>query len=261
MDILVRRFRGVPYVWKKAKFANGYIMVDDSVVLEQDIISIRNDNRKQYVVCSVCGTYFRKGSKKIEKHKEGCNDTHMCFGCKYLYERRPVSTSKKYKLLENGNYISKTTSEVSLYCGRHYRNYDISSQEAREYCIYNQCRNATIRDATGFFLEKPGAFDNIITVDKIIEVGYKEARSNSHTSYTYYTLKGRNSIDAEVNELNIVEGFHIHYKRLSYYVYYSKKYDELYSMGNGNSYKVWSPCDMTPETRSYIKSKIAELYD
>ena len=261
MDILLRRFDGEPYVWKKAKFENGNIIVDDSIVYERDIVSIRNDIRKQYVYCNTCGTYFKKGSKKIETHKEGCNDTHMCFDCRYLRRGSQNVLSQKYELLENGKYISKTKSELYLYCNIHYRAYNIGSQEARDNCIYNRCKNAAIKDATGFFLEKPGAFDSIITVDKILEVGYKGMRDSLHNGCIYYTLKGRNSIDAAVNKLNIVDGFVINYNRTTHYVCYSKKYNELYDAGNKPTYKVWRPLCMTESVRNYIKDKIAELYD
>lgn len=261
MDILIRRFNGEPYVWKKAKFVNGKIMVDDTVVYERDIVSIRNDIRKQYVVCSVCGTYFKKGSKKIETHKKGCDDTHMCFDCRYLGKSSRTIKSQKYKLLENGKYLCTTKSEERLYCGIRYRSTDIDSQEARDYCIYNRCKNATMKEASSFFLEKPGAFDHIVTVDKIFEVGYKSARSASRDGCIYYVLNGRNDINVAVNELNIIDGFIINYKRASYHVCYSKKYDELYGAGNRDTYTVWRPYDMTETVRSYIKDKISALYN
>ena len=260
MDILLRRFDGEPYVWKKAKFENGNIIVDDKVFLEKDIVSIRNDNRKQYVYCSECKTYFRKGSKKIEKHKEGCNDTHMCFSCRFLNERRPIHTTKKYQLLENGNYISKTKSEVSLYCRRSYRNYEIKSQEARDNCVYNRCKTAHMLDVNGFFLQKPGAFDDIITIDKLVEKGYKSAYKDHSTNCIHYALTGRNSIYAVVNELNIIAGFIVHYNGDSYHVYYSKKYDSIFER-TGTSYKLWDPYEVPERTKYYIKNKIVELYD
>lgn len=173
MDILLRRFEGEPYVWKKAKFVDGNFMVDGKAFCENEIVSIRNDDRKHYVRCSVCGAYFRKNSKKIEEHKAGCSDTSMCFGCKHMRQESRVLKSQKYKLLENGNYFATTKSEVSLSCGRNWRYYDINSQEARDYCIYNRCKDATMQDATGFFLDKPGAFDSIATIDKVLEAGYK----------------------------------------------------------------------------------------
>lgn len=261
MEILMHRFKGEPYVWNKARFVDGKIMVGNIPVCEKDIVSIRNDDRKKYVCCSVCGTYFKKGSKKIEEHKEGYNDSRMCFGCKYLRQSLKKIQSQKYELLENGNYISKTKSEVVLECYRNYRHNIINSQEARENCIYNRCKNATMNNVTGFFLDKPGAFDSMITIDKIIEAGYKNASYDSWADCTYYTLKGRNRIDAAVNKLNIVEGFVIRYGRESYSVCYSKKYDELYEKNINSTYRVWRPCYMTKETKDYIKNKIAALYN
>ena len=259
MDILVRRFNDEPYVWKKAKFVNGKIMVDGHPCAEPEIVSIRNDARKQYVYCSGCGTYFRKGSKKIEEHKAGCDDTSKCFDCKHLSYRRGDILSHKYTTLADGKYIVTTKQKTSLYCTRSW--YDINSQEARDRCVYNRCKNATMETPKCFFLNNPGAFDHIVTVDKILEVGYKNARFDSWNNNTYYTLKGRNTIVATVNKLNIIESFRVSYKNYTYTIYYSKKYNELYVNDNGSTYSKWNPCNMPNDTRTYIKNKIAALYN
>lgn len=258
MDVLMRRLDNKPYVWAKAKFSNGSIVVNDKMVFESDIISIRNDVRKKYVMCNMCGEYFKKGSKKIEQHKEPCTDTHLCFGCEYLRQRVQAQKSQKYELLENGNYISKSKTEVLLYCSRSYGS-NINSQEARNACKYNRCQHATMQEIKGFFLDHPGAFDNIITIDKILECGYKNSWRNSWDKTTVYQLKAKNTIEAIVNDLNIVECFNVSYQRKNWTLYYSKKYDELY-MVHGNTYKKWSSCYIDSDVRTRIKDKIAKLY-
>ena len=259
MDILVRRFDNESYVWKKAKFVNGQIMADGTQIYENNIVSIRNDERKKYVYCDTCGTYFKKGSKKIEEHKEGYKDSRMCFECRYMRQNYTDIRSQKFELLDNGKYRVKAKSEASLRCGR--SSSDINSEKARERCIYNRCKDANMYDARGFFLDKPGAFDHIITVDKVLEAGYKSAWHDSYSGSTYYTLKGRIIIEAIVNKLNIVEGFRVNYKRQQYMVYYSKKYNKLYSNNYGDSYREWTPSGMLSDTKQYIFTKIAELYN
>lgn len=259
MDVLLRRFGGEPYVWKKAKFVDGNFMVDGKAFCENEIVSIRNDDRKNYVRCSVCGAYFRKNSKKIEEHKAGCSDVSKCFGCRHMRSEHRVLKSQKYKLLDNGNYISTAKSEVRLYCSRSWNHYDINSREARSYCIHNRCTDAEMQSATGFFLDKPGAFDSIATIDKILEVGYKNTYNDMWNGCTCYYLKGRNNIAARVNKLNIIEGFTVMYYNNRYDLHYSKKYDELYCI-NGTAYKVWRPHDMPTDTMTYIKNRIAALY-
>lgn len=260
MDVLLRRFGGEPYVWKKAKFVDGNFMVDGKAFCENEIVSIRNDDRKNYVRCSVCGAYFRKNSKKIEEHKAGCSDASKCFGCRYMRQESRVLKSQKYKLLDNGNYISTAKSEVRLYCSRSWNHYDINSREARSYCIHNRCTDAEMQSATGFFLDKPGAFDSIATIDKVLEVGYKNTHNDIWTGCTHYHLKGRNNIVVRVNKLNIVEGFTVTYYNNRYDVHYSKKYDELYYTNSTTAYKVWRPHDMPADTMTYIKNRIAALY-
>ena len=259
MDILTRNFDGAPYVWKKAKFTNGQIMVGDRKVSECNIVSIHNDERKKYVVCSVCGSSFRKGSKKIEEHKLGCNDDSHCFSCRWMRMTTHKTQSQKYELLDDGRYISKTKTEVSLRCSR--SSEDINHPESKQYCVYNRCKEATMTDVKGFFLDKPGAFDSMATIDKVVEAGYKSAWHDSWNGNTYYALKTRNIIDAIVNKLNIIDGFRVSYKRQNYVVYYSKKYDELYTNDRNSTYCVWSPWNIPLDTRAYIKNKIAALYN
>ena len=259
MDVLMRKLNGEPYVWAKAKFTDGHIKVNDRAVNECDIVSIRNDIRKKYVKCSVCGKYFRKGSPKIEQHTELITDNRLCFGCECLRQSTREQKSQKYELLENGNYLSKNKSEVFLYCSRGYSYNSINSDEARRYCKYNKCHDASMVDATGFFLEAPGAFDDIITIDKVLENGYKESWFDNYDKITHYKLKARNTIEALVNKLNIVEGFYVYYGRTCWTLYYSKKYDELY-VKSGQKYQRWFSYHVGSDVRERIKDKIASLY-
>lgn len=260
MEILLRRYNNETYVWKKAKFVNGSIKVDGESFHENRIVSIRNDIRKNYVRCSQCNTYFKKGSSKIEKHKELITDSHLCFGCDYLRQSVKLQKSQKYELLENGNYLSRSKSEVFLHCAATYYK-DINSQEAREACKYNRCRNATMQPATGFFIDYPGAFDDMITINKVIDYGYKSASFSNYDQLTNYRLKGRYNLEAVVNNLNIVESFSLSYRNHYWQIYYSKKYNEFFVL-HGNTYKKWNPLyDMNSETATKIKEIITTLYN
>ena len=117
-----------------------------------------------------------------------------------------------------------------------------------------------MRDVKAFFLDYPNAFDSIATIDKVVEFGYKQAHYDKWNKVTYYTLKGRNDIRVAVNELNIIDHIVVYYKRFRYYVYYSKKYNQLFSTNNSNSYSPWEPCNMPNETKEYITNKIIALY-
>lgn len=261
MEVLIRRYDGKPYVWKQAKYIDGNIVVDGIRVYENQIVSIQNDIRKSYVKCSGCGKVFKKGSPKIEKHKSPITDNHLCFGCQHLRQERKSQISQKYELLENGNYISKSKSEVRLSCGITYYYDDINSAAARERCQYNRCKNATMNAVTGFFITNPNAFDDIITIDKIIEHGYKEARRNSYDNTTEYRLKGRYNIEAIVNDLNIVESFSVSYRNKYWSLYYSKKYNKFFRLYN-NTYKEWAPqYDLDRSVSDRIKEIIVSLYN
>jgi len=266
MKILLRNFGEETYVWKDAKYNTKGFFVDESFINETNIVSILNDNRKQYIKCPTCGEVFRKGSSKWNKHTEPVTNTDRCFSCKYLRVTNSKVTNVKYTLLPNGKYASLQKGEVNLNCNATWYGQDINSENARESCIYNRCVNAEAQPISDIFTENPEIFDNIITVDQITKNGYKERYYNGG-AFTEYKLKCRNQIYAYVNKVNVVDHFIVTYRNNSWTLYYSKKYDKFYTYTHtyekGNSYVEWNPSsyDITSEAKEYIKKKIASLYN
>lgn len=265
MKILLRNFRGKIYVWKDAKYEKKGFTVDGATIQETNIVSIMNDTRKHYVKCSHCGEIFRKGSKKWEKHIVPITDTHKCFACRYLRPSRGNVQSVKYSLLPNGRYAATQKSEVDLLCTYGYPSRDINSESARNHCELNRCTDATQVEIEDVFTTNPGVFDEMITIDKVIENGYKDAYESCGN--TFYKLKAKNNIVAVVNEMNIVDKFSVTYKNTTWEVYYSKTYNKCYTpfyeyRVEGNVYKEWNPnsYDLPTSTKENIIKKIASLY-
>lgn len=263
MKVLLRRWEGKEYVWEDAEFRGTHFFVDGEAVSESEIVSVYEDNRSEYVKCSACGQTFKKSDEEIEKHKTRYKDINTCFGCNNLYRdfRRRSSSTERFEHIEDNRYRIITEQEACLRCDKAYtwNSYSpIGSDNAQTNCKYKACETATYDAIEDIFTRHPGIFDDIITVDKIVEVGYKE-KSGSYNG-SYYRLNGRNTIWAYVNSMSIVDFFSVEYNGYSWSIVYSKKLDKLFWM-SGGKYKEWNPEVVNENTKEYIKGKIKELYN
>lgn len=264
MRVLLRSCpNGDQYVWKKAemKDARTFALEDGTCVYQAGIVSISRDNRKKFVKCSSCGAIVRNTPEAIKEHTDRASTSASCFGCQYMREGDGKQLSAKYTLQEDGSYVVNTKKSTRLYCRASFRFYDINSPEAREVCRFKGCATAEMRPIEDVFTKYPGLFDDIITVDRILENGFTEKIEYKHRGVTYYKLKGRNHITAIVNKLNIVDRFVICYRSQSFDVVYSKKYNKLFLI-DGSWYKEYNSSESIPDkTIKSIKEKIASLYN
>lgn len=264
MRVLLRSCRnGEQYVWKKAEMhsATTFALEDGDYVYQTSVVSISRDNRKKFVRCSSCGELIRNTPEAIKEHTDRASTSATCFGCRYMREGESQQLSAKYTLQEDGSYLVNAKKKTMLYCRVRYISRDINSQEARENCRFKCCATAEMQPIEDVFTKYPGLFDDIITVDKILENGFTEKIEYTHRGVTHYKLKGRNHITAVVNKLNIVDRFVIGYRSQSFDVVYSKKYDKLFLI-NGSSYKEYNSSESIPDkTLESIKKKIASLYN
>ena len=156
-------------------------------------------------------------------------------------------------------------SECTLHCQiRYYTSLPvINTEDAKSNCKYKSCNTASFDVVHDFFARYPGAFDKMVTVDAIVDKGYKRRSVFGHKSV--YALKGRNQIDACVNAQNIVTHFNVSYRDHCWNgLIYSPKYHKLFMSDNrGGNYIEWIPSiyDIPADTIVYIKNKIAELYN
>ena len=261
MKTLLRNYKSESYIWKDATYnANTFFVDDDTTVQYNNIVSIIDDNRPKQVKCSVCGQIFKKGSKEWKEHIRPNSDNSKCWTCRYRKETRDYNKQldKKYIKMENGNYKVVTTGEYILECANTYPRTKLN--EALSTCYYNRCINAKADEYKDFFQTYPGAFDDIITVDKVLEFGYRDRYYND--KYTIYELKARNIIKVYVNQLGIVEYIIIYYNRQSKKVYYSKKYNKIFAEDFRGEYSEanfigWIPQDSV----NLILKKLAALYN
>ena len=264
MRVLLRSYcNGEQYVWKKAemKGINTFTLEDGNYVYQTGVVSVSRDNRKKFVRCSSCGGIIKNTPEAINTHKNRASTSETCFGCRYMSEGDSKQLSAKYTLQEDGSYLVNAKKSTKLYCRTYFKSYNINSQEARQNCRFKGCATAEMQPIEDVFTKYPGLFDDIITVDKILENGFTERIEYTHRGVTHCKLKGRNHITAIVNKLNIVDRFVIDYRSQSFDVVYSKKYDKLFLI-NGSSYKEYNSSESIPDkTLESIKKKIASLYN
>lgn len=263
MRILLRNYDGEQYVWKKAevKSATKFTLEDGCDVSQAEIVSISRDNRKKFVKCSACGEIIRNTQEAINEHKLKGTTSATCFGCKYMREMGSKQLSVKYTLQEDGSYSANVKKSLNLVCTATWSTPDINSENARRYCKFKQCATAEMKAIEDVFTKYPNVFDDIITVDKVLDNGFTERKEYTSRGQVEYKLKARNNITAVVNKLNIVDCFVIDYRSHRITVLYSKKYDKLFAMSSGTYTEVKGIWFMPDTTFANIKEKIASLYN
>lgn len=258
MKVLLRE-NDEPLQWVEVTWDGDWHFKNGNIIKETEIISIKDDNRKSLIRCSVCGQVFKKNSKAFNAHQHASSTSESCLTCPNMYAKHVDNIKCNFTFQEDGTYIRTTKDQVKLECRQNWRrSYDIDSAEARQNCSYRRCVNATANPVEDFFTKNPGVFDDLITIDRILESGAKY--DTSYCGKEWYRLKTKNKIEVVINSLNIVEKFRIYYKGDDWDVMYSKKYDKLYYCGHYR-YEEWKrPYEMSNDTYEYIKKKIAELY-
>lgn len=260
MKILLRAYNGKRYTWETAKYNNGSFYVNGSEMSKCNIVSILNDNRKNYVQCSSCGQVFRRGDKKFEEHKAKAKSHEPCLGCTRLHIREAKTTNSKLIACPEGGFKETLTRNVVLECtNTGWFSYDsIMSDEAIQGCKKRQCENATEIEISDFFTKHPGAFDDIITIDTLLDNGYDVGYNYTSSEYEYPMVDDEYSLYAVINNIGIVDRFYVSYCGESWEVYYSKKYDKLFYDYRG--YATWDPIELDCMQVDEIKETIAKLY-
>lgn len=262
MKVLMRSFENKPYVWKEAtRSEDGAYIVNGKRVEETSIVSVADMEKTKYVKCSNCGGIIPNRKRAIEAHKNISCSWKSCLSCRNLAEKNIKSKNNSYKLNDDGTFSRTDKANVTLCCNcSYYHRYDIMSDEARKSCRYAGCKNATFVPVNGFFDKHPDAFDDMITVDKIIDAGFTTKYSLRDGSVNYQ-LKAKNTIVAKVNAMNIVECFGISYRNDNCTVVYSKALNKLFTFSNVTYQEFTGLWHMPASTVENIKKKISSLYN
>lgn len=264
MKILLREHEEGQYVWKTAKYNYGKFHVDGEQVSEVNIVAIENDNRKNYIQCSCCGHVFRRGDYRFNAHKRNAVKPETCFNCPYMVSENAVDLKVKYEMDAYGNFVRKLEQDVNLVCSKSGRwSYaSITSDSAILGCRKRQCECAEEIEIFDFFTRNHGVFDDIITIDVLFDNGYDANISDRYSMcYSDIEFEDDYTLGVCINKLGIVDKFYVYYRGDRYFIYYSKKYDELFYEASGREYGIFDPAHMNTEVRNEIKAKIAKLYN
>lgn len=262
MKILLREHCGEQYVWKTAKYNNGYFHVYGEPINQTSIVSIINDNRKNYTQCSCCGQVFRRGDNRFQAHKENAIKPETCFDCSHMVVDNEITKKAKFEMDAFGNFTRKLEQDVYLTCSKSgIWSYDsITSNSAIHRCKKRQCADAEEIEISDFFIKNPGVFDDIITIDSLLDNGYDVSINDRYAADSEdIEYDEEYTIGVIFNRLGIVDKFYVYYEGDRYYIYYSKRYDELFT-SKSEGYAIWNVLGMPTEMRNEIKAKIVKLY-
>ena len=259
MKLLIQE-RNNNLIWKDVIYKDGHFRAsDESAVYDNwNIHAIKDDDRNKIVVCSACGKEVPNTPSSIKAHRNMVNKSNKCFDCRHLRHRNEKITSQKYVLNEDGTYSESTKRNVTLGCGYSYRTPDINSTEAKRWCRYAACENATFNPIKDFWTKNPDAFNEFITADRIMDVGYKSMYK--YADHIVFELKCKAQINALVNNQGICFNFVLNYRNHTYSLRYSKKYDKVW-FNDGGVFKELSRLDMAESTEKSIMDKLRKLYE
>lgn len=246
--------------WEEAIYKGGIFYRTDEGYRygEANIYAVKDDNRNKTVICSGCGAEIRNTPSAIKAHKNMINKPNKCFECDHLIHRSEKVLSQKYVLNEDGTYNESTKRTVTLSCGNGWRYPDINSDAARDACKYKRCENATFKKIEDFWTKYPNAFEEFITIDRIIDAGYKKMYKS--TNEISFELKGRANLVANVNNQGLCFEFVLRHRSHRYTLRYSKKYDKVWFEQYG-SFKELSKLDIAEDTEKAILNKMRTLYN
>jgi hypothetical protein len=236
MEVLLRSNFDRNYSWRNATWRNGrYYLIDEfgleNQIRETDILAVRNDERIGKVMCSYCKELIDNNEESIKKHYEEQEAKRNCLTCEHMEIGRRNQTNRTYTPSEDGKYAVTETYIANLLCGLNYSSYDIHSESAKRYCQHTQCRRYGMSAINDIFVQYPEPFVRQITVDVLNAKKYQcEGYRNG---FFVYDLKARGTLKACVNELGIVDHFIVGYRGWNYVVYYSDKYNRLFTMDSG----------------------------
>lgn len=264
MKILLRYWDEKYYVWKDATYKNGRFYIQEPGWGEMNvetvnILSIKDDNRKDSVVCANCGEIIANNPESIEKHFADIEAKRNCFKCGSLSRNSHSIVNEAYTKNDDGTYNFTSTVNVSLKCRQQwYNSPSIDSDAAKKICIYHRCRRSGVTAIEDMFTKYPDLFKKQLAVDVLIE---KKFTCEGHNyGYFEYDLKCRNTIKACVNELGIVDHFIVKCRSGRHYVYYSAVYELLLFNDGYGKYTTDIPYGMTENKLNQLKTKISALY-
>lgn len=207
---------------------NNRIECGNSKIADNQILSIKDDERLKYVVCSQCGAIIPNDAKSLKAHREASCSSDACFGCTYMHENIIDTVSKKYTLNEDGTYTKRLNENINCVCAYHYGTwFDINSEDARNNCRSKKCENATFASIKNVFITYLDLFDTMITIDMLSPKLWKFYEKQYNGTYVFKARK-KFSLYAYVGNNGVVKYFAHSCDRAREEFLYSHKYNQIF---------------------------------
>ena len=264
MKILLRS----DYKWHDATFDNQdkLFNIDQNVcyhgIDETSIVSVKDDNRSDFVICSGCGEVVKNTKAAIKKHLELGKSSQTCFNCKKMRETSTTLIGdRKYVLNEDGTYTVHEKRNSTLCCtnNSYYSGPSIDSEQARQRCKYSHCSADSMKSYEDTFTKYPGLFDEVITIDALNKKKWK-FEAKYHDSILFKAT-GSLRLYACINNYGIVDKFTYSYRNNDYDCVYSKKYNKLFWFSYGKYVSKIPSSNITSANLAKITEKIQEVYE
>lgn len=265
MKILLRKWEGEFYVWKTAEYRNDEYYVDDKIIHQTRILSVKEHDANEYVICNSCGKKVKNDPESIERHYVEQEEQKNCLTCQHCIPYSIKYEKKNYIPVpnEDGVYECVTTKKARLKCRMSYSNIDIHDLAVSHYCKFMQCRRSGMHSFGDILMNHPNLFEKQITVDALREKGYVYAGNTCQDrygdKYFRYDMKCRGTVWACVNEYGIVDHFEVSYRYNVYHVYYSATQHKIF-FNQSYRYSENKPYNLSDAKMRFLMEKIPELY-
>lgn len=261
MKILLRS----DYTWHEATYdvKSQIFNVDGNPIQYTSVVSIKDDNRNQYVTCKGCGATIPNNPEDIAKHMALGTSRETCLTCQF---KRPNYTSLSrddVSLIRNDDntYTEVQKRNLTLYCLQQYykgHRTNIHDPNGMSHCIYKDCATKGTTSFTDFFTEHPNIFDDIITVDALDKKKWHFISKADHV--IIFTAMGSPRLHAKANHMGIIDRFTLEFRSSAYDFVYSNKYDKIFWMRYGNYTEECPVCSISATSLANIYKKVSNIY-
>lgn len=259
MEILVYNLDTKKFAWTKVcvdttnelrqLYDGNYIVLDDDgfnrTLSDTDIYGIKNDIRKNYVLCRQCYELVRKG--KEQEHMQKRQASANCDKCRHVSYIKINDISDRIRT-KNGKLVRVVESEVVQKCSYvSYSKKDPVEAKRLHQCGFYKCGMSYQDKSTHPIVQTPDLLQTRATISSL--TSSEKWKFANKTSVIINFRLGASNLFVAVNELGIIESFTYHSRTVgSVEFVYSAKTDKFYKTSRKRLIEETS-LDFLPESK------------
>ena len=228
------------------------------IVAENMIVSIKDDERVNYLRCMQCNELVLNTPEAIAKHISIKESWEQCATCRYC-NRHHIKTENEilHPDLKNNSFVVESKDIIEITCECSWNSPNVFTNSARECCKYKHCTTNTLKPYDSVLISHPGAFDNMATIDAVDSDRWIFVSKDGDTYG--YKLNARTNLFMYVHSTGIIDKF-VYSCRGSYETcYYSKQYDKLFWEGF-RKYSTTRPDLVSENIEKTILREVRKIY-